>query len=177
MRQILLSELKALGFADAPAFHAALEAYRQALLAHRSTQGEPAPVPPHPCLEAFIRRVQADGAPDDFVPDADVVDDTPPPPTLDERRAQLLADVARLESAAIALILPPGKMRLAQMDYARAGNTPAAERTPEQQACIADHAAMRVAIEAVQYHAAVLCAEIDDLTDETVERWRPRPFP
>lgn len=171
MPQITMADLKSAGF-TAPAFAAAVEDFRQAKLAHRHTIGEPAPLAP-PLVEVAVRRViQAEGQPDDFVANYEIV-----PLTLDEKKKELADQVAKLEAEAVALVVPPGKARLWQMDVARASRVAEKDRTAEQHQALAAHAERAKKIEYVNYHAATLAAEIDDLTDETIDGWRLTPFP
>lgn len=56
-----------------------VEAFRQALLRHRTTRGVAVPTAHH-LIEQCVRRVQypiKDKKPDDFVADFEIVDDTP----------------------------------------------------------------------------------------------------
>ncbi len=158
-------------------FAAAVEAHRQALLAHRFT-GDAAPTAPAP-VEQAVRRVQRDGEADDFVADYAIVDDTPPAPVPSdtERRLALLSAVRLAEQQASHAIIGPGKLRLMTLDATRILSRPEAERSPEDAAVLARFAALQTRLAAVQYHAARLEAEIDDLAPAQFDSWTLLPFP
>lgn len=121
-------------------FAAVVEAHRQALLAHRATVGEPAPVA-DPLVERCIRRVAEEGGPDDFVADYEIVDDTPSPAEqLRHRKGSLMTEVARAERARLDAISPPGKARLLLLrraDIAAADGKRAAQLTARRGAILA----------------------------------------
>lgn len=88
--RIPLSIANSLGFD----FVEAVEAFRQAKLAHRFTVDEPAPAAAHPLVEMCVQRViVGPDSPDDYVADYEVFDDTPPPPP--DPEAQQALDVLR----------------------------------------------------------------------------------
>lgn len=97
-----------------PDFEGQVEAYRQALLAHRMTVDEPRPLAGH-VIESCVRRVVVSDQPDDFVLDYEIEDDTPPPPvppTLEQRKAVLFDAVTQMEQSALnGVALPIGKRR------------------------------------------------------------------
>jgi len=133
---------------------------------HRFSGG-PAPVA-NGLIEGAVRRIQypvEDQKPDEFVADYEIVDDTPPGPTLAERKTEAINASRLREADEIAAIVPPGKFRLMEMDAQRAYRTPEAERTPEQIKTIADRVALDAQFEQVHYDGAVREAEIDGWTE------------
>lgn len=158
--QILKSQI---GDSD---FVAAVEQYRQALLDHRFTEGQPAPTA-HALVEACVRRVAVPGEPDDFVSDFEIVDDTPPPPpepTLEERKAKLISESRLKEIAVIGALMPAGKLRLFQMDVQIAAMVPEANRSPQQIELLQHWAEYQDQVHQIQYESAKREAAIEDMT-------------
>jgi hypothetical protein len=155
----------------------AVEKHRQALLAHRFT-GDAAPTAAA-LVEQAVRRVQRDGEADDFITDYIVVDDTQPVPvpTDAERKQALIAGVRLAERTATDTIIGPGKLRRLGLDVSRVLARPEAARSADDHATLATFASVQARLEAVQYHAATLEAEIDDLAPEHCATWTPAPFP
>jgi hypothetical protein len=173
--ELNLSYIKALPFD----FGNAIEAHIKALKAHQTTVGEPAPIA-HALVERAVRRVQYPidaKKPDDFVADYTVVDDTPPPPTLDQRKTALAVNAQALCQEAMDAASPPLKRRLADMEAGRAMMVDPAKRTPAQLAAIAAQQARGVKSEAILFHLATLESQIHDLTEQTIDGWKPAPFP
>lgn len=172
----MLSHIKALPFD----FESAVSAHIKALEAHRFTENEPAPAAPHPLVELAVARVQYPieaGIPDTFVPAYRIVDDTPPPPTLEERKEAMAAQLAAQAKSVIDGIVPPLKRRLWDFQYSEAATTTAALRTPDQKAFIVNHDARNERVYAVNRHLAQLHSDVHDLTETTIDRWTPAPFP
>lgn len=147
-------------------FAAAVEQYRQAMLDHRFTQGEPAPTA-HPLVEACVKRVPVEGEADDFVADYEIVDDTPPPPpepTAEERKATAIMKSRQQEQADIAAIMPAGKLRLFQMDVNAAMVVPEANRSGYQIELLQRWAEYQDQVRQVQYEGAKREAAIEDMT-------------
>lgn len=139
-------------------FESDVEAHRQALLAHRFTTGQPAPVAPF-LIEQAVARVAADpGFPDDFVADYRIVDDTPPPPpepTEAELKARALMEIRQWEQDEIAKIIPSHRRRLVDMEYSRIAMIPDGERSTEQDEFASDYRAKMKEIDEIGYQAAV----------------------
>lgn len=169
--QIPKSQIDRLGFDFAPA----VEAYRQAKLAHRMTQHLPAPVA-HPLVERVVTRKPVEGQPDDFVADYEIVDDTPVL-TLAQRKQELMNAVTREEVALIGSILPPGKRRLRSMEHARLSLKPSTQCTIDELRKLNTWKLDDQQMETISYHAATLHAEIEDLTEATIGGWVPAAFP
>lgn len=172
MQQIKLSDIKQAGYTQ-DGFTDAMARYRQELMDHRFT-GNARPVPEQAWMENLIRRVQypiAEEKPDDFELDFEIVDDTPPPPTLDEQKDVLRAEVGRCARAAQRAILPPGKAQLLELDASEAHAVPLGKRSAEQSKAIEAFDAYVKAIQGLNRRAAEALAEIDDLTADTIGKW------
>lgn len=148
---------------DEADYRAAVEAYIDALVAHQMTEGQPAPSVAGIVESAVVRQMQAQG-PDVFVADYEWVNDDPPPPSDAEvaatDKARKLAEIRQWEQEAIARVMPPERMRLANLDYARAVRVPVDDRTEEQKTLITKHEADMAAVEDIQYEAAQREAEL-----------------
>jgi hypothetical protein len=174
--KIALSQAKALPFD----FEAAVAAFIKAKQDHRQSVGEPAPNAPHRWVEAAVKRVPGSieaQTPDEFVPDYEIVDDTPPPPSLDQRKMMLAVNAQREAQSAIEKLRPPLKARLLSIEFGRAMAIEEAKRTPADKATIAAYLDGNVRIEAITYHLAKIEAQIHDLTDATIDDFTPAAFP
>jgi hypothetical protein len=174
--QLALSHVKALPFD----FAAEVEKFRRAKLDHLSTVGEPAPSAPHHWVEDAVRRVPGSIDPprvDDFVADFEIVDDTPPAPTLDQRKQALAHQAAQAFHEAQAKIVPPLKARLVAIEVQRAMMVEEAKRSPAQAATLKAADDRNARLEMIHFHLATLESEIHDLTEDSIETWRPKAFP
>ena len=182
-----LSELKKLPFD----FDDEVRRFLQAKKDHLTTEGEPAPTS-HPWVEMSVKRIpgeiQRSGAttiihPDDFVMDYRIEDDTPLPPTLDEKKAKLAEEINKQANAMVQKILPPLKRKLWEFeanDAARAiGVAQAANQEPDAVHKFAwdAHIARTEKVGAIYRHAAELESQIHDLTEDQVDVWKGAPFP
>jgi hypothetical protein len=165
--RILKSNIINLGFDYA----AAVEAFRQAKLDHRFTEGEPAPAA-IAIVEAAVKRVPQENGPDDFVADYEIVDDLPPPPTLQERKRELTNQVHLQEMEAYIAVIPRGKRRLLEIQHREITGKPPEQRTAEDVAFLEDYDAKQSRIQAITKAGAILEAQIEDLTEETIAGWR-----
>jgi len=158
-------------------YAAAVEAHRQALLAHRFT-GDAAPTAPA-LIENAVRRVHRDGEADDFVSDFEIVDDTPPEPVVTDadRKAALVAKVRMAEREACDAVIPPGKLRLLNLEAGLVFSKPDDQRSAAENATLASYRAVQDRIAAINLHGARLEAELDDLTPEQYGTWTQAPFP
>jgi hypothetical protein len=190
--KLALSQIKALPFD----FAEEVEKFRLAKIAHQSTEGEAAPSVPHTLVEHAVKRVPRDGASDDFVSDYEIIDDTPPPPSLDERKQVLVSALGTAANAAIAAIIPPLKRRLRDLEYHRitgllsnAKLEKVENETPEERYARAlatlspddlthylAHQASTRKIEAIVYQLAQGESAIHDLTEQTVGAWKAPAF-
>ena len=169
-----LSQMKTLLFD----FEAEVRNFIQAKKDHLTTEGVPAPTTHH-FVEAAVRRIPGTvNQPDDFVADYTIVDDTPPAPTLDERKSALAAQVNADAAALLNQIAPPLKQRLFQFQVNDASRrAPLGTQTDADKAIIAESIARQEKIDAVYRHVAELESQIHDLTDETIDGWKAAPFP
>lgn len=134
-------------------FVAEVAKYIAALEAHRDS-GDAAPHS-YAEVEVAVRRLQhpiEDGKPDDFVADYVIVDDTPPPPSLAERKVAAIVDLRRQEQAEIDAVIAPERRRLQQMTFSRALR--ADPKTPADEAVISAHQAIEAQLEAISFRYA-----------------------
>lgn len=147
-------------------FESAVASYIAALEEHRFV-GNAAPTALS-IVEQAVRRVQypiGDGKPDDFVADYEIYDDTPPPPSLEERKQRMRAESSMLELQEIDALMPQGKRRLLEMRASEAYMVPEDGRTLEQKQLIQTFEALGASMRAIHMAAAHREAEIDDLND------------
>lgn len=130
--------------------------------------------------------------PDDFVPEYEIVDDTPPPPTLDERKMALVSHVAELAHKAVHVIEPPLKRNLFAFqltDAQRAVDTlhnqvrSGAITQSDFELMVAPHRSAAAKhnertdkVQAIYRKLAQAHADIHDLTDATIDEWKPPEF-
>jgi hypothetical protein len=194
--KLSLSQVKSMPFD----FEAAVQDFIGAKKHHQSTDGEPAPSARHQMVEAAVKRVPGSidpPRPDDFVADYEIVDDTPPQPSLDQRKAVLVAALGTAANAAIAAVIPPLKRRLWDLEQHRIAvllngaklesvkdETPEARRARALATLSADdlahylaHEARNKKIDAIVYQVAKAESAIHDLTEETLPTWKPPAFP
>jgi hypothetical protein len=145
-----------------------VETFRHAKLAHHRTIGVPAPVE-HPLVEASLKRLPREGEADDYVADYQIVE-----PSLDQQKKDLIATVGKLQQAALIKEMSPGKRIMLSFQVADMANK---ENTPADKIIIAKFQLLLAHGNAVSRHAAKLCAQIEDLTDETIKTWKPEAFP
>ena len=147
-------------------FEKAVRDFIAAKEAHRFTGGA-APTADAP-VEAAVRRVQYPieaEKPDDFVADYQIEDDTPPPPTLEQRKQAMIAESRQAEQAAIEALMPAGKWRLLDMEFQRAMAVPEGDRSPEQVRVTEQRRDLDAAIDSIRYAAAKREADIEDITE------------
>ena len=164
---------------SAEAFHAAVWAHRAALEAHRlGPPGEAAPFAPA-LLDALVERVPdinpivAERQADRFVvADFEIVDDTPPPPTLAERKAALLHALQLAAQAAREAIISPARLQLLNFDVADALAVSEDNRAPAQVAAIGLWTAYNLRCGEIARNAARAAVAIEDLTEATIDGYK-----
>lgn len=152
-------------------FQAEVEAYREGIIVSRATPGMSPPLAGQ-FVEAALRQVRrTDGGPDDLIIDYQIIDDTPPPPSLAERKAKAIAESRQQEQDEISALVPPGKQRLLAMDHSRAAQSVHAakvkgtEPPAEAQRIVDEFASIQKRIAEIQYAAAQREAAIEDMVD------------
>jgi hypothetical protein len=179
MKKIALSQLKVHGYADVAEFARAVTDHIAARKAHQSTAGQAAPVA-KALVESAIERVQHavnSGRPDDFVAAYEVIDDTPPAPTLDQRKMKLAVEARALAQAALAKITPPLKARLWAIEVAAALAVDPAKRTPSQASAVAAHEAREARRADINLRLARIESDIHDLSEATIGAFKIAAFP
>jgi hypothetical protein len=171
--KIMLSVLTNMGTTPEE-FGEQVEAFVQAKMDHRFKVGEPAPTAPA-MIENLVKRVPPAG-PDEFVADYQIIDDTPPPKSLAERKGELLSMLAREEQDALNAVLSPAKRRLLGMEVARVSGIQADQRSKSDKAILEESVRIARLGQAIQLHGAKMMAEVEDLTEETIEGWSPKEF-
>lgn len=178
MIEIPLSRIKALPFD----FVQAVQDHIAAKSAHARTIGEPAPIAPHPLIEAAVVRyapppdqTPGDGEPTEhFVAEYTVIDDTPPPIA---KKQALAAMVGEMASEARERAFP----QLLQRSMAHAANAanmvPAENRTHEQTDAIVRYAEASARVQNVDRHLGELESQIYHLADDQIDDWKPTEFP
>lgn len=163
-------------------FAAALEAHRADLVAHCA--GEPgvaSPVGPA-LVEQLIQRVPQSGpvesrGPDDFVIlPYEIVDDTSPPPTLEQRKQALITQVNHATHAAIGVVLSPAKAQLVAMDASDAALKPEETRTPADRAVIELYTEYQCQSLDISKAALRATVAIEELTESTIDGWKIPSF-
>jgi hypothetical protein len=152
----------------------AVEQFRQAKLAHRFT-GDVAPSAPA-IIEHAVRRVPREGQADDFVADYTIIEDIPMP-TLVERKAALAAGIRNAEAAALATIISPARERLLGLDLNAIYAKPEAARSDADRALLAKAADIAARKEIVHRHGAAQEIAVEELTEATIDGWKPVAFP
>lgn len=118
-----------------------------------------------------MRVPRGDPLPDAFqIAPYEVVDDSPPPPSLEERKGILLRALQNAAANIQNAILSPARAKMLDIDVAEALSTSA--RTPAQVAAIAAYTAFQARCVEIQRNAAVAAVEIEDLTERTIGAWK-----
>lgn len=174
--EVKLSQLK-----DRAVFETAVAEHISRMHAFAKEVGKPRPTS-HPLVEACVKRVQKLNAPDEYVADYVVVDDTPPPPlqpaplSLEDRKRQHQATLTQAENEAKWKILPQRRVRLAVAKIQIAMSIPEDKRTAEQNEDIASFTRVQKAWQQIELVSAQAEAELDDLTEDSIDSWQPPNF-
>jgi hypothetical protein len=155
-------------------YAAAVEAFRQARLAHRFT-GDIAPSAPA-IIEHAVSRVQTPGQADDFIADYEIIEDIPVP-TLAERKQVLVAAIRTMETEALVKIISPARERLMGLDVNAVYLKPEAERSEADRALLARLSGLAARKEIVHRHGAALEIAVEELTEATIDGWTAKEFP
>lgn len=161
--------------ADQAAFENAVQDYINTLHAFNMVVGKPRPTAVHPLVEKAVKRVQTQGQPDKYVADYVVVDDRPPP-SLEEKKHKLVSELRFAENAVMEKVLPARKIRLAHIKYNDALSLDESVRTAEHEKDIALVVTMHGVREQNALKAAQAEADIEDLTEQTIDSWQPPDF-
>jgi|SRR5882724_6973010 len=162
--------------ADQLAFENAVQNYINTMHAFNMVVGKPRPTAVHPLIERAVRRIQIQGQPDKYVADYVVIDDTPQPPSLEDKKNKLMSDLRFAENAAMEKVLPARKIRLAHIKYADALSLDESVRTATHQEDID----LIGKVQGIREHYALIAAqaeaEIEDLTEQTIDSWQLPTF-
>jgi len=167
-------EIKASQINNRAEFEVAVATHITRMIAFNKEVGQPRPVA-HPLVEASIKRVQARGRPDAYVPDYVIVDDAPAiisAISLEDKKRMHQAALTAAENDARFKLLPQRKLRLAQLKYQLAMSKPEDERTSEENEDIASINLLNKAWEAIARKGAQAESDIDDLTEDTIDSWQ-----
>lgn len=178
--QIPLSELGQVSqedFAKAVRIHAEnLKVYKAHSDAIAGGSEEHEPYPPPSALVIVDKCIRWPELEIDY----EIVDDTPPPPTDEERLARLRIEcrsrLLQLESAAINAVLPPGKARAYSIREADIRKDPGLPSS-EEGAFLAEQEERARKIDAIHRAGAAQEATIEDLNEEELKTWQPASFP
>jgi hypothetical protein len=177
---VSLAQIQARGYSR-ESFAAAVEKYRADRVTHSATIGQPAPVPEIPGIEQCVVRIPPDADNDErFVSDYRIIDDLPPhpaPPTLDEKKAAHVQATHKLAQAAFEANIPPLRRRYWGNLYMVAQAVEADKREDGTKLFVTQHEERLAKERDINTHLGKLESQIHDLTDETVDAWKPEAFP
>lgn len=158
---------------DVTAFKKAVEKHIADLTAHTKTKGVPAPQT-HALVEHSVKRVAVKGRPDSFVPDYEIIDDSPPETklSLDDRKTLLVGKLRNAELDAVNALIPERKRRLFSLQVREIQLKPEDQRTEDDKALLAKHDEIDAKYKQFQYKSAEAEAAIEDLTEATIDKWQ-----
>jgi len=154
--------------ADQAAFENSVQEYVNSLHAFNMVVGKPRPTA-HPLVERAIKRVQKQGFPDQYVADYVVIDDTPPPPSLEDKKNKLMSELRAAEAVAMNSVLPHRKTRLVHLNSNKALTVSEEQRTDEHKKDIELLEKIKAFNEKIMRIAAQAESDIDDLTEQTID--------
>lgn len=182
--EIKLSQLQ-----DREQFEQAVADHVDKLIAFNRETDTPRPIA-HPLIEASVKRIchpKGSKLPDDYAVDYVIVDDTPPAPpplNLSDRKLMLMAQVRSAEQAAKEAVLPQRKHRLfnikatavaVKLKYVD-GKPDQSDLSEEEVGVLKEADSVRTAYAAIELIAAQAESDIEDLTDDTVDKWQVPDF-
>lgn len=147
-----------------------VEGYISALNAHRRTVGVPAPSAPD-VVAACVTRKQYPikvRKPDDFIADFEIVNDDPPPLTLEQKKQKLTEELMQVEREASDAILPMRRRRMQQIKMAAAAKS----KKAVDKAFLKDCEKCHGRLDKLHHTVAEALNEIEDLTAKTVDKWK-----
>ena len=159
---------------DVEAFKKAVAKHIADMTAHTKTKGVPAPQAPHSLIENSVKRVAVKGRPDSFVPDYEIIDDSPPETklSLEDRKMLLVGRLRTAELAALNKLIPERKRRLFSFQVNAARLKPEDQRTEDDKALLAKQDEIEAMYKQFQYKSAEAEAAIEDLTEATIDKWQ-----
>lgn len=167
---------------SAEAFAAEAESHRTAIEQHQlGAPGISAPAH-NELIESLIVRTQDTGPVAKRKPDKitiapyEIVDDTAPPPTLDQRKAELVGKVNEAAQKALNAVLSPARQRLLSLDIGPAMAVDEPKRTAAQKATVDQWTSFSASAAAINRTVAEACVEIEDLADATIDAWKVPAF-
>jgi hypothetical protein len=177
--KVSLSQLQALGY-TIETFTEAVESYRQARVDHSQTLGQPAPTAKYHGIEQCVMRIPPDAENDEkFEASFEIVNDLPPPPqppTLQDKKTAHVAAAHALFEKVINDAIPILKRRSWSLAYMDINSKPEEERTADEKVFHRQHEGRIKFEQTAQRHLGKLESQIHDLTDTTVDAWKPEPF-
>ena len=154
-----------------PDFEARVKAFIQAKLDHQKTVDVPAPQE-HYLVRAAVKRVPREGEPDDYATNYEIVE-----PTLEEKKKDLDHELHKARDAALHAKLSPSKRRLLWHHVSDAVAKQPEDHNEAERLILAKRDEIIKHDHKVERHAAKLHAQVEDLTEATVDSWKPEPFP
>ena len=143
-------------------FAARVEAYIRELIAWQPLVGAPRPAAPDAYVENAIRIERPATGPDIYVPDYELVDDAPPPPSPSMLLVVEMQKLVNAEQEELNSLAASGSAyRLMSMEYNRAVRVPEADRTPEQVEAIEAYHELGRKAEEIQYQFAKKMAALE----------------